>query len=140
MGLNLNHCLKLLGEIAHRARDIHAARNSALAVLYALDDARRLLALGTVGRLRRVHFLLAITSFCDLCHRSGVSPSWGVSAHTRKTLHAASTSRSSTASASKTIAWRKRDSLPPVYIKPAGLPLVGLTGTRWLRFGRSRHG
>jgi hypothetical protein len=85
--------LKLLVEVARRARDIHSAGNAALAVLYALDDARRLAALRTVGRLRRVHYLLAVTCFCYFCHRSGGSPSGVVSAHTRK-MRAASTARS----------------------------------------------
>jgi len=69
--------LKLLVEVAHGTRDVDAARDTALAVLYALDDARGLAALGTVCRLRRVHDFLAVTCFCDLGHWLGVSPSWG---------------------------------------------------------------
>ena len=76
--------LELFVEIASGTRDINSAWNPALAVLHALDDARRLAALGTVGRLRRVHYLLAVTCFRYLGHRSGVSPSGVVSAHTRK--------------------------------------------------------
>jgi hypothetical protein len=75
--------LKFLVEIAHRARDVNSAGNTALTILYALDDARCFAAFGTVGRLRRVHYLLAITCFCNLCHLSGVSPSGIVSAHIR---------------------------------------------------------
>jgi len=74
--------LELLVEIAHRARNVDSAWDAALTVLYALDDARGLFALGTVGRLRRVHFLLAVPCFRYLCHRSGGSPSGIVSAHT----------------------------------------------------------
>ena len=86
--------LKFFVEVADRARDVDAAGDAALAVLYALDDARRLAALGTVGRLRRVHYLLAVTCFGNLGHRSGVLL-LGVSLHTHAgTLRAASTSRS----------------------------------------------
>jgi hypothetical protein len=80
----LNNYLELLVEVAHRARDINPAWYAALAVLYALDDARSLAALRTIRRLRRVHYFLAVTGLCDLCHDSGVSPSGIVSAHTRK--------------------------------------------------------
>jgi len=81
---SLKRLLKLFVEIAHGARNVDAAGDAALAVLYALDDARRLAALGTVGRLRRVHYFLAVTCFCNLGHRWGVSPFGVVSAHTRK--------------------------------------------------------
>jgi hypothetical protein len=60
--------LELLVEIAHRARDVDSAGDAALAVLHALDDARRLAALGTVGRLRRVHYLLTVTCFGNFGH------------------------------------------------------------------------
>jgi hypothetical protein len=78
----LENNLKFLVEIAHRARDVDSAGDAALAVLDALDDTRRLAALGTVSRLRRVHHLLAITSFGNFGHLLGVSPSLGVSLHT----------------------------------------------------------
>ena len=81
---DLKQRLKLLVEIANGTRDVDATRNAAFAVLYALDDARRLAALGTVGRLRRVHYFFAVTCFCNLGHRWGVSPFGVVSAHTRK--------------------------------------------------------
>ena len=90
----LKQRVKLFVEIALGARDGDAAGDAALAVLHALHDARRLAAFGTVGRLRRVHCLLAVTCFCNLGHRWGVSPFRIVSAHTRKTLRAASTARS----------------------------------------------
>ena len=70
-----NFRLEFLVELARRTRDIDAARNTSFAILDALDDTRRLAAFGTVGGLRRVHYLLAITCFCNLCHLSGVSPS-----------------------------------------------------------------
>ena len=63
--------LKLFVEIARRTRDIDSAGDAALAVLYAFDDARRLAALRTVGRLRRVHYFLAVTCFGNLGHRVG---------------------------------------------------------------------
>src|SRR5215831_11457992 len=63
--------LKFFVEVTRRTRDIDSARDAALAVLYALDDARRLAALGTVGRLRRVHYLLAVTCFGNLGHWVG---------------------------------------------------------------------
>ncbi len=90
---NFIYYLKFLVEIARRARDVDSARNAALTVFYALDDTRRLAAFGTVGRLRRVHFLLAVTCFCNLGHRSGVSPSWVVSAHIRRTTSTTSAPR-----------------------------------------------
>ena len=71
----LERYLKFLVELAGRTRDIDSARNTAFAVFDALDDARGLATFGTVGRLRRVHYLLAITSLCNLCHGWGVSPS-----------------------------------------------------------------
>jgi hypothetical protein len=85
--------LKFFVEVTRGARDVDASRNTAFAVLHALDDTRRLVALGTVGRLRRVHFLLTVTCFCNLGHRCGVSPFEVVSAHTRR-RRAASTARS----------------------------------------------
>ena len=64
-------CLKFFVEVAGGARDVDAARNAALAVLHALDDACGFAALGTVGRLRRVHYFLAVTCFGYLGHRVG---------------------------------------------------------------------
>ena len=80
----LNSNLKFLVEIAGRARDIDTAGDTSLAVFYALNDACGFAAFGTVGRLRRVHYLLAITCFCYFSHWLGGSPSGVVSAHTRK--------------------------------------------------------
>src|SRR5579863_8042906 len=68
---NFNSNLKLFVEIADRAGDIHSTRNAALAVFDALDDARGLAALGTVGRLRRVHYLLAVACFGNFSHDLG---------------------------------------------------------------------
>jgi hypothetical protein len=63
--------LQLLEEFAGRARDVNPARNAAFAVFDALDDARRLAALGAIGALSGVHDLLAVGCFCDFrayCH------------------------------------------------------------------------
>jgi len=46
---NFNQRLKFLVELARRAGYINPARNAALAVFYALDNACRLAALRTVG-------------------------------------------------------------------------------------------
>src|SRR5579859_8014822 len=75
--------LKFLVELTSRAGDIHSAGYASLAVLHTLDDARRLVALGVVGGLRRVHCFLAITCFGNFGHGSGASPLKIVSAHTR---------------------------------------------------------
>ncbi len=64
----LERYLKFLVELTGRTRDIDSAGDTAFAVFDALDDARGLATFGTVGRLRRVHYLFAITSFCNLCH------------------------------------------------------------------------
>src|ERR1700682_108427 len=77
-------CLKFLVEVAGRTRDVDAARNAALPVLYALDYARRLAALGTVGRLSSIHYFLAVASFCNLCHGLFGSPLGFVSAHAHR--------------------------------------------------------
>jgi hypothetical protein len=69
--------LKLLVEFAGRAGDVDSAGDATLAVFDALDDAGGFVALGTIGGLGGVHYLLAVTCFCDLCHFWGVSPSWG---------------------------------------------------------------
>ena len=78
---SLNERLEFFVEVADRAGDVDSAGDAALTVLDALDDTRGLAALRTVGRLRRVHYFFTVTSFCDLSHCLGVSPSWGVSAH-----------------------------------------------------------
>jgi hypothetical protein len=65
--------LQLLVKRASRTRNINPARYVALAVLHALDDPRRLAALGTIRALARVHHLLTVRRFCDLrayCHGS----------------------------------------------------------------------
>jgi len=108
--------LKFFVELAGRTRDIDSARYAAFAVLNALDDARGLSTLGTVSRLRRVHYLLTITGLCNLCHWSVSSPSLGVSALTRNRVRAASTSRSVAAS-NCTVCGKRADSLPLVYMK-----------------------
>ena len=61
-------------EVAHGTRDVDSAWDAAFTVLDALDDARGFRALGTVGRLRRVHHLLAIASFGNFGHGFGGSP------------------------------------------------------------------
>lgn len=84
--LNLKRRLKFLVEVARGARNINSAGNAALAVFYALDDARRLFTLGTVGRFCRVHFLLAVACFCNLGHLSVVLL-LGLSLHTFATAN-----------------------------------------------------
>ena len=115
---NLKRYLKFLVEVAYRARNVDSAGDAALAVLDALDDARRLVALGTVSRLRRVHYLLAVTCFCNLCHLSGASPSRGCLC-THPPGRTASTARTYAASHRNLIAWKERDSLPSVYMTVA---------------------
>jgi hypothetical protein len=119
--------LKFFVEVARGARDIDSAGNAALAVFYALDDARRFAALGTVGRLRRVHFLLAVTCFRYFSHWSGVSPSGVVSAHTRNMMRAASTSRP----------WDNLESQNCLVIGATGLP--GGSRTRCFQFTSRLH-
>src|SRR5258708_5833812 len=71
--LAVEAALQLLVEIARRAGNINSARNPALAIFHALDDARRLAALGTIRALACVHHLLTVRCFCDLranCHGS----------------------------------------------------------------------
>ena len=135
-----NLYLEFLVEVARRARDVDAARDTALAVLHALDDARRLAAFRTVGRLRRVHFLLAITCFCNLGHWWDVSPFEVVSAHTRSggrlqrrgTQLFGSQSSGATEGAqatelpSKERGQDEQDSLASVYIMPSDLNLFQL--------------
>jgi hypothetical protein len=66
-------CLKLFVEIAGGAGDVYAARDAALAVFDPLDDAGGLVALGTIGALGRVHYLLAVCCLGDLSHGNSVS-------------------------------------------------------------------
>ena len=58
--------LKLLEELTARARDINPARDAALAVFHALDDARGLAALGAIRALGGVHDLLAVFAILAL--------------------------------------------------------------------------
>ena len=67
--------LEFLVEIAGRAGDINSSWNAALAILHALYDSRRFVALGAIGGLRRVHYLLAIACLGNFGHSPGVSPS-----------------------------------------------------------------
>ena len=60
--------LKPFEKVTRRARDVHAARRSALPVFDTLDNARRLAALGAVGTLGGVHRFLAITRLGNLRH------------------------------------------------------------------------
>jgi len=109
---NLKQYLKFLVEIAYRARDVDSARDTPLAVFYTLDDARGLAALGTVSRLRRVHFLFAITSFCNLCHGLGVSPSGGcLCTHAQGSDARGFNGAVVCCLHRKVIAWKERDSL-----------------------------
>ena len=65
--------LQLLVKFTRRARDENASGNTTLAILHALDDARRLAALGAIRALGSIHHLLAVCCFCDLgtyCHGS----------------------------------------------------------------------
>jgi hypothetical protein len=78
---NSKFYLKFLVEVARRTRDVDSSRNAPFAIFDTLDDTRGLAALGTVGRLRRVHYLLAVASFRNLCHGLVGSPLGIVSAH-----------------------------------------------------------
>ena|ERR1039458_447247 len=60
--------LELFVKLASRAGDEDAARDVALTVLDPLDDAGGFGALGTVGALGCIHYLLAVPCFCDLGH------------------------------------------------------------------------
>src|SRR5215469_18710686 len=63
--------LQLLEELAGGARDVNAARDAAFPVFHALDDARRLAALGAIRALGGIHDLFAVGGFRDLgtyCH------------------------------------------------------------------------
>jgi len=80
---SLESSSKFLVEFAGGVRDVDAARDTALAVFDALDDARGLAAFGAVGRLGCVHDLLAVTCFCDLGHLSVFLLLRVVSAHIR---------------------------------------------------------
>src|SRR5271157_1372506 len=113
-----NRRLKFFVEVAHRAGDIDSAWNAALAVLHALDDACRLVALGTVGRLRRVHHLLAVPCFCNLGHLA-VFLLLGLSLRTSAAANGFNGAVIGSPSAAKAFPGRQRDSLPPVYIRAA---------------------
>jgi len=63
---NLTFYLQFLVELARRAGNIDPAGHASLAVFHALDDARRLAALGTIRALARVHDLLSVRCFCNL--------------------------------------------------------------------------
>jgi len=83
-GLNLNRRLKFFVEIAYRARDVDSAGDAALAVFNALDDARRLTALGNSWSTFVVsHYLLAITGLCNLLPWAGCFSFKGVSLRSR---------------------------------------------------------
>src|ERR1700686_4252817 len=56
--------LQLLEELTRRAGNIDSARNPALAIFHALDDARRLAALGAIRTLACVHYLFTVRCFC----------------------------------------------------------------------------
>ena len=60
--------LKFLEEVACGTRDVNATRSSTLAILDSLHDARRFRAFRTICALVRVHDLLTVTCFGDLCH------------------------------------------------------------------------
>ena len=60
--------LKLLKEIAGGAGDVDTARDTALAIFNAFHNPCRLGALRAVRTLIRVHDLLAVTGFGNLCH------------------------------------------------------------------------
>ena len=81
--LNANESLELLVEFTCGARDVDTAWSTAFAILHALDDARRLATLGTIGRFGRIHLTLATGNFGYLGH--GVFLLLvGVSAHTHQ--------------------------------------------------------
>ena len=60
--------LQLLKELARRARDVYTARNIALTIFDALDDAGGFTALWAVGAFGGVHDLFAISGLGNLCH------------------------------------------------------------------------
>ena len=62
--------LEFFKEIARRARDIHSAWSTALAVLDALDDAGRFGALGTIRALVGIHDLLTVAGLGNLRHNA----------------------------------------------------------------------
>src|ERR1700722_3242601 len=65
--------LQLLEKLTSRTGNVDTARNAALAIFHALDDARSLAALGTIRALARVHHFLTVRCFCNLstyCHVS----------------------------------------------------------------------
>ena len=60
--------LELLKKIAGGAGDIDPARDATLAVLDPLHNAGGFAALGAIGALVGVHFLLAVAGLGNLCH------------------------------------------------------------------------
>src|ERR1700761_986852 len=73
--LRIEICSKLFVEVAGGAGDVYAAGDAALAVLDPLHDAGGLAALGTIGALGRVHYLLAVCCLGDFSHGNSVSSS-----------------------------------------------------------------
>jgi len=65
---NLPDRLELLKKITRRARNVDPARDAAFAVFDPLHDTGGLAALGAIGALVGVHFLLAVAGLGNLCH------------------------------------------------------------------------
>ena len=62
--------LELFEELAGGAGDVDAARDAALTVLDALDDAGGLGALRAIGALVRIHNLVTVAGLGNLCHNA----------------------------------------------------------------------
>ena len=62
------HFLQLLVKLAGGAGNENPAGGAAFAVLHPFDDARGLAALGAVGALGGVHYLLTVSSLGNLGH------------------------------------------------------------------------
>jgi hypothetical protein len=62
--------LELFEEIAGRAGDVNSARNAALTILDALDDAGGFGALRAIRALIGIHDLLAVACLGNLCHNA----------------------------------------------------------------------
>lgn len=62
--------LQLFEELAGGAGDVDAARNAALTILDALDDAGGFGALRAIRALVGIHDLLTVASLGNLCHNS----------------------------------------------------------------------